>query len=98
MINEKLCREHFGRRVKYYRINQRMRQEDLAAASGFKKGHIAAIETGFCNPSFNFIVTIASTLQTTPWKLFRPYKNNRPKIVRRVKLIDGQSPATVRYR
>ncbi len=90
MISQELCCEHFGRRVKSFRLNRNMRQSDLAKKSGYAKGHIASVEAGRCNPSFSMIVTLANVLKTRPSKLFVSYKIKKPKIVKRMKLTKEQ--------
>ena len=54
-----------GKRVRFFRNEKHMSQEELAEATGVTQEYIARIETGVRAPSLEMIVRIANVLGTT---------------------------------
>ena len=54
-----------GKRVRFFRNEKHMSQEELAEATGVTQEYIARIETGVRAPSLDLIVQIANVLGTT---------------------------------
>jgi transcriptional regulator with XRE-family HTH domain len=66
-------REHilkkFGERVRYYRHDKGVSQEEFAYLCGFHRTYIGAIERGERNPALISILKIAKGLEISPVKL-----------------------------
>ena len=54
-----------GRRIKYYRNEKKLSQEELANLVGTATKHISNIEIGFKSPGLEILVLIANALDTT---------------------------------
>lgn len=54
-----------GKRVRFFRNEKHISQEELAEATGVTQEYIARIETGVRAPSLEMIVQIANVLGTT---------------------------------
>lgn len=54
-----------GKRVRFFRNEKGMSQEELAEATGVTQEYIARIETGVKGPSLDMILQIANALGTT---------------------------------
>ena len=57
--------ESIGRRIKYFRNEKNMSQEDLAEAVGTINKHISNIELGTKGPSVEMLILIANALDVS---------------------------------
>lgn len=51
-----------GRNIRYYRLEQDLRQEDLAEATGLSSNYIGMVERGEKTPSLETLVAILNVL------------------------------------
>ncbi len=61
----------FGERVKIYRKEKNMTQEQLAKVSGMSRYLVSKIETGNYRPGFDTIMTLASALEMPAVHVFK---------------------------
>ena len=55
-----------GERIRFYRQQAKLSQEELAEATELSNVHVSKIENGNTKPSVEIIVNIATTLRITP--------------------------------
>ena len=60
-----LDNESIGRRIKYFRTERKMSQEELGATVFSSSNHISYIETGVRAPSLELLVAIANALDVS---------------------------------
>ena len=68
--------ELIGVRIKRYRENKGLSQEELGSIIGISNRHLSKIETGAKNPSLELILNIANVLNITADDLLADYLNN----------------------
>ena len=68
-----------GERIRNYRHNRSLSQEDLAEAAELTNVHISNIENGNKNPSIDVIVSIAAALKVTPDQLLADSLPEKPQ-------------------
>lgn len=56
---------NIGKRIRYYRVNKKMTQEDLGKAIFVSGKHINYIENGKKAPSLELLISIANTLEAS---------------------------------
>ena len=61
--------EQFGRKLRAYRIERSLSQEELAEASGLHRTYISGLESGTRNPTIKIIVQVAKALGITASEL-----------------------------
>ena len=57
--------ESIGRRIKHYRSEKKLSQEELATAVFASSNHISYIETGVKTPSLEMLILIANALDVS---------------------------------
>ena len=57
--------ESIGKRIKHYRTEKKMSQEDLSSSIGTVYKHISNIETGAKGPSLEMLILIANALDVS---------------------------------
>lgn len=68
--------ELIGVRIKRYRENKGLSQEELSSIIGISNRHLSKVETGAKNPSLELILNIANVLNITADDLLADYLNN----------------------
>lgn len=68
--------ELIGVRIKRYRENKGLSQEELGSIIGISNRHLSKVETGAKNPSLELILNIANALNITADDLLVDYLNN----------------------
>lgn len=63
--------ELFGTNVKYYRIKNKLSQNDLSKLTNLSRVYISNVETAKRNISINNVEKIAKALKIEPYKLFK---------------------------
>lgn len=71
MILKKDLREIFKNNLKYYRLNNKLTQEDLADKVGLTDKYISDLERGEFSPSFEKMSELAYALNVEPYKLLK---------------------------
>jgi Predicted transcriptional regulator with C-terminal CBS domains len=59
-----------GKRIKTLRLEQKISQQDLAAACDFEKSNLARIEAGRTNPTVGTLEKICQALNVPIYQLF----------------------------
>ena len=59
-----------GQKIKLLRLEQKISQQDLAAACNFEKSNLARIESGRTNPTVGTLEKISQALNVPISKLF----------------------------
>ncbi len=70
-FDESSHRRAFGDRVRSLRRSQELTQEDLAERAQVHRSYLAAVETGYRNPTLDVITKIASGLNVPTARLFQ---------------------------
>lgn len=61
--------EQFGRKLRAYRLERNLSQEELAEASGLHRTYISGLESGTRNPTIKIVVQVAKALGITASEL-----------------------------
>lgn len=57
--------EKIGKRIKYYRVEKRLSQEELSEMTNITYKHLSNIETGNRRPSLEIVISIANALEVS---------------------------------
>lgn len=76
-------RTEVGRRIRNYRINRRMSQEELAERCGLHPTYIGQLERGEKNATIESIAKVAGGLEVPLSRLFENIDDNLPDLPRR---------------
>ena len=75
-------RTTFSRNLKYYRIKENLRQEDLAEKVGLTDKYISDLERAKFSPSLETIEKLAYSLNISPDLLLKEDKNLKISVTR----------------
>lgn len=65
--------EHFGRKIKYYRTQKGLSQEELAFKAGLDRTYIASVENGRRNVSIQTIRKFLNALELSFSDFFKDF-------------------------
>lgn len=69
-MNSPEISKKIGQKIKSLRLEQKISQQDLAAACNFEKSNLARIESGRTNPTVGTLEKISQALNVPISKLF----------------------------
>ena len=70
-MDEKVCYQKLGVRIKYLREKAGLTQEKLAEKSGISLDYLGKIEVNINKPGLKTIIKLANALKIEPYKIFK---------------------------